>query len=118
MKIFKSYTFEAAHFLPQMPEGHPCRRIHGHSWKMELHFDGELVLPYEWVIDFHEIDSVVDPIYKILDHNFLNEVEGLENPTSEVISIWVWNKIKEQLPALCKVVIYETPEAGTEYVGE
>ncbi|WP_109616949.1 6-carboxytetrahydropterin synthase QueD [Sediminitomix flava] len=118
MEIFKEFTFEAAHHLPNMPEGHPCGRLHGHSWKAVIYLKDEIKQPYGWVMDFGDIAKKFEPIREQLDHNYLNNIEGLENPTSEVIAKWVWDKLKPELEALSRVTIYETVDCAATYTGE
>ena len=115
MEIFKDFTVESAHFLPNAPEGHKCRRLHGHSFKIGIHVSGELSVDSGWVIDFGDISKAFAPLHAVLDHCLLNEVEGLSNPTSENISIWIWHRLKPALPGLCKVVVHETCTSGCTY---
>jgi len=118
MEIFKRFTFEAAHQLPNLPDGHKCRRLHGHSFAVELHVTGPLVAPQDWVMDFADVTGAFKPLRARLDHYYLNEIEGLENPTSEVIARWIWERLKPALPQLSKVVLHETCTAGCIYRGE
>ncbi|RKD16198.1 6-carboxytetrahydropterin synthase QueD [Pelobium manganitolerans] len=118
MLIYKQFTFDAAHFLPNVSETHKCRKIHGHTYHLTLFFEGEVSAEYGWVIDFADIKKHVNPIVKSLDHHFLNEIEGLENPTSEVICMWLWNKIKPLIPELCRIELKETPTSGAVYSGK
>ena len=117
MDIFKAFTFEAAHMLPQVPEGHKCKRLHGHSFRAEIHVSGP-VDEKGWVMDFAGIKEAWQPLHAVLDHHYLNEVEGLENPTSENIARWIWARLKPELPGLSKIVLNETCEAGCIYEGE
>lgn len=118
MKLFKIFTFEAAHRLPNVPAGHKCARLHGHSFRLEVHLDGPVDPHLGWVIDFGDIDTIFDPIYTMMDHNYLNDLPGLENPTSENIVRWVWKKLKPSLPQLTKLVLQETCTGGCSYEGE
>lgn len=118
MQIYKEFIFEAAHRLPNVAEGHKCGRLHGHSWKGVIYLEGELDPGTGWIMDFAEIKKVFDPIYSRLDHHYLNEIEGLENPTSEVLAKWIWERLKPILPALSQVVINETCTTGCIYRGE
>ena len=118
MEIFKQFTFEAAHRLPNVPEGHKCGRLHGHSFRVDLHVTGPVGATTGWVIDFADIKVAFKPILKKLDHNYLNDIEGLENPTSEVVGKWIWQQLKPKLPELSKVVLHETCTAGAVYRGE
>lgn len=118
LEIFKEFTFEAAHLLPNTPEGHKCRRLHGHSFRVAIYVKGEVEAQSGWIIDFADIKKAFQPIFKRLDHNYLNEVEGLENPTSENIARWIWKNLKPDLPQLSKIVLHETCTAGCVYQGE
>lgn len=118
MNIFKIFTLEAAHRLPNVPEGHKCSRLHGHSFRVELHLDGPVDPHTGWVMDFSEVKSIFKPLYEQLDHHYLNDIEGLENPTSENLAIWIWNQTKPLLPLLSEVVVHETCTAGSRYNGK
>lgn len=118
MEIFKEFTFEAAHRLPNLPAEHKCSRLHGHSFRAEIHVSGPVDPRLGWVQDFGDIKAVFKPYYEMLDHNYLNEIEGLENPTSEVIARWIWQKVRTQLPLLSKVVVRETCTCGCIYTGD
>lgn len=118
MEIFKVFYIEAAHRLSNLPETHKCSRLHGHSFRVEIHISGEVNKQQGWVMDFADIKSAFDPLYKQLDHYYLNEVEGLENPTSENLARWIWERLEPVLPVLSKVVIQETCTAGCVYTGE
>ena len=117
VEIYKDFTFEAAHFLPNVPKGHKCGRLHGHSYRLRLFLKGEIDQSAGWFIDFSDIKTIAKPVISELDHNYLNEIKGLENPTAEVISIWVWNKLKPLLPQLSAVEIKETCTSGVVYRG-
>ncbi|MGO9790992.1 MAG: 6-carboxytetrahydropterin synthase QueD [Solirubrobacteraceae bacterium] len=116
-QIFKEFTFEAAHRLPFVPAGHKCARLHGHSFKAEVHVEGEVDPSSGWIIDFAEITEAFKPLHTRLDHNYLNEIEGLENPTSENIARWMWERLECVLPGLARVVVRETCTSGCIYVG-
>lgn len=117
MLIFKEVTFDSAHYLPLLPEGHKCRDMHGHTYRLKIWLNGK---PNEigWVMDFAEVKKILMPVVDQLDHKVLNNVEGLNNPTCELVAVWIWNKLKPQLPLLCKVELYETPGSGVIYEGE
>ena len=117
MNIFKIFTLEAAHRLPNVPEGHKCSRLHGHSFRVELHLDGPVDPHTGWVMDFSEVKNIFKPLYEQLDHHYLNDIEGLENPTSENLAIWIWNQTKPLIPLLSEVVVHETCTAGSKYRG-
>jgi 6-pyruvoyltetrahydropterin/6-carboxytetrahydropterin synthase len=117
-EIYKEFMFEAAHKLPHVPEGHKCGRLHGHSFLVRLYLSGEVDAHTGWIIDFSEVKEKFKPIYDRLDHHYLNDIEGLENPTSEVLAKWVWQQTKPLLPQLSKVEIKETCTAGCIYTGQ
>ncbi len=118
MKIFKEFMFEAAHYLPNVPEGHKCRRLHGHSFRVRLFVEGPLEADTGWVMDFADVKKAFRPLYDRLDHHYLNEIEGLENPTSENIARWIWNNLQPALPGLSAVELHETCTAGCIYEGK
>lgn len=117
MELFKAFTLEAAHRLPHVPEGHKCARLHGHSFRVEIHVSGEVGAETGWVMDFADIKAAFRPLYDRLDHHYLNEVEGLENPTSERLAMWIWDRLKPTLPLLSAVVVHETCTSGCRYQG-
>ena len=118
MEIFKEFRFEAAHRLPNVPEGHKCARLHGHSFRVEVHVRGDVDPTLGWVMDFAEIKAACRPVIDQLDHYYLNEIEGLENPTSEVLARWIWARLKPILPMLDRIVVRETCTSGCVYAGE
>ena len=118
MEVFKDFVFEAAHRLPNVPAGHKCGRLHGHSFRAQVFVRGPLGPETGWVVDFADIKRAFAPFYELLDHHYLNEVEGLENPTSEVLARWIYDRLKPGLPGLSKVVLHETCTAGAVYRGE
>ena len=118
MDIFKVFNIEAAHRLPNVPAGHKCARLHGHSFRVELHVRGPVGSDSGWVMDFADIKEAFGPLFEQLDHQYLNEVPGLEKPTSENLARWVWRRLKTSLPALSKVVVNETCTSGCVYRGE
>ncbi|HEX8903310.1 MAG TPA: 6-carboxytetrahydropterin synthase QueD [Longimicrobiaceae bacterium] len=118
MEIFKEFGFEAAHRLPNVPEGHKCARLHGHSFRVEVHVRGDLDQRLGWVMDFADLKAAVKPVINQLDHYYLNEIEGLENPTSEVLARWLWKRLAPTLPGLTRIVVRETCTSGCTYQGE
>lgn len=118
MDIFKVFTLEAAHRLPNVPPGHKCARLHGHSFRVEIHVGGEPDPHSGWVMDFADIKLAFRPLYERLDHQYLNEIEGLENPTSERLAVWIWERLRPALPALSRVVVHETCTSGCRYEGQ
>jgi 6-pyruvoyltetrahydropterin/6-carboxytetrahydropterin synthase len=117
VRLSKSFCFEAAHNLPTFPDGHKCRRLHGHSFRFDIVVEGQVPTDTGYLIDYGEIKHVVDPIVKRLDHYYLNEISGLENPTSEMIAKWIWDQVKPVLPLLAEVVVFETCTSRCEYRG-
>jgi 6-pyruvoyltetrahydropterin/6-carboxytetrahydropterin synthase len=117
MDIFKTFIIEAAHRLPNVPPEHKCARLHGHSFRIEVHVGGEPGVESGWVMDFADIKSAFAPLFDALDHRYLNEVEGLDNPTSERLAMWVWERLKPALPGLSEVVVHETCTSGCRYRG-
>lgn len=117
IELRKTFQFEAAHLLPHLPETHKCRRLHGHSFKVEIVVSGECDPRMGWLMDYADISAAFKPLYQQLDHYFLNEIEGLENPTSEIIAKWIWDKLKPTLPLLSEVVVAETCTAQAVYRG-
>lgn len=117
MEIFKEFSIEAAHWLPNVPEGHKCRRLHGHSFRIEICVEGPLDETLGWVMDFADLKEAFRPIEDQLDHRCLNDVAGLENPTSENLARWIWSRLKSELPALCRVTVRETCTTGCVYRG-
>lgn len=118
MEIFKEFTFEAAHRLPNLPEDHKCARLHGHSFRVEVHVGGAVDPRLGWVMDFAQIKAAFRPLHDQLDHRYLNEVEGLQNPTSENLARWIWSRLQPALPGLARVVVRETCTSGCVYQGE
>ena len=116
MKIFKEFTFESAHKLPLVSKNHKCSNLHGHSFKVKVCIEGPLN-EMGWVMDFSELKAICSPHIKQLDHSYLNKIEGLENPTSENIAIWLWEKIASSLPELSSIAVMETCNSGCEYYG-
>ena len=94
MHIFKVFQLEAAHRLPHVPEGHKCARLHGHSFRVEIHVSGEPDPQLGWVMDFADLKTAFQPLYDQLDHHYLNDIEGLENPTSEMLARWIWKRLE------------------------
>jgi len=118
LDIFKVFHIEAAHRLPNLPETHKCSRLHGHSFRVEIHITGAVEKEYGWVVDFGDLKKAFKPLYEQLDHHYLNEVEGLENPTSENLARWIWQRLKPELAMLSKIVIQETCTSGCVYTGD
>ncbi len=117
MEIWKEFTFDAAHVLPNVPEGHKCRRLHGHTYRVRICVSGEPDDRVGWVMDFGDIKAAFEPILDRLDHYYLNDIEGLENPTAEVLARWIWQRLEPRLPMLSRIEIHETCTTGCSYAG-
>ena len=117
MDIFKVFHIEAAHRLPNVPSAHKCARLHGHSFRIEVHVGGQPGADSGWVMDFADVKAAFAPVFERLDHRYLNEISGLENPTSERLATWIWDALKPALPALSKIVVHETCTSGCVYTG-
>lgn len=117
MRIFKEFTFDSAHFLPNVPEDHKCRNMHGHTYRLKVWIEDQPDPQYGWVMDFAVLKQVVKPVVAQLDHKCMNNVNGLENPTCEQIAIWIWNQLKPSLPKLATIELHETPTSGVIYEG-
>src|ERR1700676_1555069 len=117
MEIFKEFTIEAADLLPHVPEGHKCRRMHGHSFRIQIYVTGPIDPQLGWVMDFADLKAAFQPVEDAIDHRCLNDVAGLENPTSENLARWVWTHLETALPNLSKVIVRETCTSGCVYLG-
>jgi len=117
MRLAKTFGFEAAHWLPTFPEGHKCRRMHGHSFKIEIVVEGDVDPAKGYLIDYGDIKRAIKPIEERLDHRVLNDIEGLENPTSEMLAAWIWDRVAPDLPDLAAVIVHETCTSRCEYAG-
>ncbi|MCC8244097.1 6-carboxytetrahydropterin synthase QueD [Saccharothrix luteola] len=117
MEIFREFTFEAAHRLPEVPEGHKCARLHGHSYRVTVHVEGPVDQHAGWIMDFGDVKAAFKPLEEQLDHHYLNEVEGLENPTSENLAVWIWDRLVPRLPEVSAVTVRETCTSGCTYRG-
>ena len=115
--LMKRFRFEAAHFLPRVPEGHPCRRLHGHSYEVEVSVRGDADPETGWVMDYGDLSRAARSALEPLDHNLLNAVAGLENPTSERLAAWIWERLAPALPGLSLIAIRETCTSRCEYAG-
>lgn len=116
--LSRTFTFEAAHSLPTFPAGHKCRRLHGHSFRVEVVVVGEVDPQRGYLIDYSEIKQVCEPVRARLDHYHLNEIEGLQNPTAENLARWIWDRLQGSLPLLAAVIVHETCTSRCEYRGE
>ena len=118
MDVFRVFQIEAAHFLPNVPEGHKCARMHGHSFRIEVHVSGDVGDETGWVMDFADLKRAFQPLFDRLDHYCLNDIEGLENPTSENLARWIWERIRPSLPLLSRVEVAETCTSACVYRGD
>jgi 6-pyruvoyltetrahydropterin/6-carboxytetrahydropterin synthase len=117
-EIFREFSFEAAHRLPFVAEGHKCARLHGHSYRVEVRLNGPVGEDTGWVVDFADVSAAFKPLHAVLDHHYLNEVEGLENPTSENLARWIWERLSQSLPGTLAITVRETCTSGCTYRGE
>jgi len=117
VEIFREFSFEAAHQLPHVPQSHKCARVHGHSYRVVVHVEGEVGRDTGWVMDFGDLKAVFEPIHAELDHHNLNEIPGLENPTSEILARWIWDRLAADLPMLSAITVRETSTSGCTYRG-
>jgi 6-pyruvoyltetrahydropterin/6-carboxytetrahydropterin synthase len=117
-EIYREFTFEAAHRLPKVPEDHKCARLHGHSYRVEVHVSGPVCKETGWVQDFGDLKVAFKPLEDQLDHHYLNEISGLENPTSEILAKWVWDRLIDDVPSLSEIRVRETCTSGCVYRGE
>ena len=118
MEIFREFTFEAAHRLPNVPPGHKCARLHGHSFQVTVHVEGTVDPQLGWVRDFADVKGAMAPLLEALDHRYLNDIEGLDNPTSEHLARWIWERLGQGLAGLSAITVKETCTSGCVYRGE
>jgi 6-pyruvoyltetrahydropterin/6-carboxytetrahydropterin synthase len=117
MEIWRSFTFEAAHYLPKVPQGHKCANMHGHTYSVEVRLEGEVDPVAGWVRDFGDVKAAFRPLESMLDHRLLNDVPGLDNPTSEHLARWLWERLRPELPEMVAVRVSETAHSGVVYRG-
>jgi 6-pyruvoyltetrahydropterin/6-carboxytetrahydropterin synthase len=118
IELRKTFQFEAAHLLPRLPRTHKCRRLHGHSFKVEIAVSGDCDPRLGWLVDYADLSAAFKPIWQKLDHYYLNDIPGLENPTSENLAVWIWRRLRRRLPLLTEVVVAETCQSRCVYRGE
>ncbi len=116
--LFREFTIEAGRYLPNLKQEHPCARMHGHTFVVQIHITGEVEEEKGWIMDFHELDNKLNEVRKMLDHKVLNEIPGLENPTTELLARWLWERLIDGLPGLSRIVIQENPYSGCIYTGD
>jgi 6-pyruvoyltetrahydropterin/6-carboxytetrahydropterin synthase len=117
MDLFLKFSINAARRLPNLPATHVCNRVHGHTFAIELHVVGEVDEKSGWVLDFADLDGPADTVKAALDHRYLNDIDGLSNPTSERIAMWIWEKISDRVPGLSKIIVFEGADRGCCYHG-
>jgi 6-pyruvoyltetrahydropterin/6-carboxytetrahydropterin synthase len=117
VRLVRSFGFEAAHWLPTFPEGHKCRRMHGHSFRVEVAVEGDVPPEQGYLIDYGDIQAAIDVVFSQLDHRCLNDIDGLENPTSEMVAAWIWQRLAASLPQLAEIVVQETCTSRCVYRG-
>lgn len=118
VELNRKFNFAAAHFLPAAPEGHKCRRLHGHSYEIEIAVRGPVDPETGWLMDYGAIDKAAKPVIAQLDHRTLNDIPGLENATSENLCGWLWQQLEGRLGYLHRVSVAETCAAACHYYGE
>jgi 6-pyruvoyltetrahydropterin/6-carboxytetrahydropterin synthase len=118
VRLVKDFRFEAAHLLPHVPAGHKCRRLHGHSFRVEVEVAGTVDEDRGWLIDYADIQAAFAPLQDALDHRYLNEIEGLDNPTSEVLARWIWERLAPRLPSLSRITVHETCTSRCVFEGD
>ena len=118
VRLVHEFRFEAAHRLPRVPAGHKCARLHGHSFRVEVTVAGPVREETGWLIDYGALDELWTPLGEVLDHHYLNDVPGLENPTSELLARWIWERLRPRLPELSAVTVHETCDARCVYRGD
>ncbi len=117
MEVFKEFKFDAAHCLPSAPEGHKCRQLHGHTYRVVIHVEGPVDNELGWIVDFADIKAAMKPLIAQLDHHYLNDIEGLDKPTAESLADWFWQRLVTPLPGLSKVIVCENESCGCVYTG-
>ena len=117
IELIKAFQFEAAHNLPHVARTHKCHRLHGHSFKVEVMVAGPCDPKMGWLMDYADVSAAFHPLWKKLDHHYLNEIKGLENPTSENLAAWIWRRLKPKLPLLKSITVAETCQSRCVYHG-
>lgn len=117
LSISRTFTFESAHYLPNVPDGHKCGRLHGHSYEVTVYITGPVGETTGWIMDFGDVADLVDPVVRSLDHQTLNDIPGLANPTSEILAVWFWTKLADSLPGLSTIEVSETRKSKCILIG-
>jgi len=118
MEIYKEFSFDSAHFLPNVPDGHKCKNMHGHTYRLRVVIEGKPDPKLGWLMDFKELKDIVSVVIDQMDHKLINDIPGLENPTAENMTLWIWQQIRPLLPRLSRIELYETPTTGVIYRGD
>lgn len=119
MEIYKEFSFDSAHFLPNVEDGHKCKNMHGHTYRLRVYIKGTPDPHLGWIMDFKELKDIISgKVIDQLDHKLINDIKGLENPTAENITIWIWDQIKPLLPQMNRIELFETPTTGVVYAGD
>lgn len=118
MEIFREFTFDAAHRLENLPEGHKCARLHGHTYRLRVYVSGPVDTRVGWIVDFAQIKAAAAPVIEQVDHRLLNEIDGLDQPTTERLCVWLWDRLKPALPGLARIELWENTTSGCVYAGE
>ena len=114
-RLVQTIRFESARKLTKVPKNHPCSNLYGLAFKLEIHLEGEIDYSTGFVTDFNNIEEIFKPIKNKLDHNYLNDIKGLENPTSEILVEWIWKKLNPNLKGLVKLVLWENEVSRVEF---
>ncbi|RNC81679.1 MAG: 6-carboxytetrahydropterin synthase QueD [Phycisphaera sp.] len=119
MEIFRDFTFDAAHAIEGLPDGHKCKNMHGHTYRLTVYLTGGLDPKIGWILDFADLKKLVwAACLDHLDHKNLNEVEDMGSPTCENITLWIWNRLKPELPGLTRITVREGENSGCTYNGD
>ena len=119
MQVFRQFRFHAARHLPNLEDSHICKKIHGHTFNLTVYIKGNINNQTGFIIDFFDIDKIVTKnIIKSIDHKLLNDIADLENPTSEILCKWIWDKLKTKISGLNKIILSEDHGTGIIYSGE
>ncbi len=118
IRLVKTFSFEAAHWLPSFPEDHKCRRMHGHSFRVDVVVEGAVLPEKGYLVDYGDITAAFEPLRQQLDHHCLNDIEGLQNPTAEMLAVWLWQRLESALPLLTEIGVHETCTSSCVYRGD
>lgn len=118
IELFREFTIESARQLPKLPADHPCARMHGHTFRIQVYIQGSIDTQSGWIMDFASLDEQLQALRLEIDHRVLNDIPGLENPTTELLARWLWQRLQPGLPGLSRIVLSENPHSGCVYSGE